>query len=49
MFVCGATDGWVRYMLNDKGLKVGKAYPGVAVTVTGFKNIPDVGAPLYVV
>ena len=49
LFVCGISDGRVRYMLDDFGNKITKAFPGQAVTVSGFKTIPDVGQPLYVV
>ena len=36
-------------MKNDKGLSVQKAFPGEAIHLTGFKHLPDVGNPLYVV
>lgn len=36
-------------MINDKGDRIQKAYPGQAVIVAGFKDFPDVGIPLYVV
>lgn len=47
--MCGTSDGRVKFMLNDKGFRIKKAYPGQAVIVSGFKDFPDVGHPLYVV
>ena len=35
--------------MNDMGQTVKEAYPGEAVHMTGFKTMPEVGNPLYVV
>ena len=35
--------------MNDVGKVTQEAYPGEAVHMTGFKEIPEVGNPLYVV
>ena len=49
LFVAGTYEGKVRYLMNDVGTQTKEAYPGEAVHMTGFKEIPDVGNPLYVV
>ena len=49
LFVAGTHEGKVRYLMNDVGTQTKEAYPGEAVHMTGFKEIPDVGNPLYVV
>ena len=49
LFVAGSTEGKVRYLMNDMGKHIAEAFPGEAVHMTGFKEIPDVGNPLYVV
>ena len=36
-------------MMNDVGQLVKEAYPGEAVHLSGFKEHPEVGNPLYVV
>lgn len=43
LFVCGTAEGKIKQILNDKGQRISKAIPGQAVTVTGFKSLPDVG------
>jgi len=48
-FVCGEHEGKLRFMKDDNGKNVNKAFPGQAVHVSGFKSFPDVGSPLYVV
>jgi len=35
--------------MNDVGKNVNEAFPGEAVHMTGFKVMPEVGNPLYVV
>ena len=35
--------------MNDLGEGVSEAFPGEAVHMTGFKEIPEAGNPLYVV
>lgn len=47
VFVCGQHEGRVRFMRNDQGKNVSKAFPGQAVHLAGFKNYPEVGMPLY--
>lgn len=46
-FVCGISEGKVRFMKNDQGKNVKIAYPGEAVHLAGFKSFPEVGSPLY--
>jgi len=36
-------------MKDDNGKIVKVAYPGQAVHISGFKEFPEVGSPLYVV
>mmetsp|Transcript_4157 Transcript_4157/g.5522 ORF Transcript_4157/g.5522 Transcript_4157/m.5522 type:complete len:121 (+) Transcript_4157:242-604(+) len=49
LFVSGAFEGKVRYLMDDMGKHTKEAFPGEAVHMTGFKEIPEVGNPLYVV
>jgi translation initiation factor IF-2 len=49
VFVCGTGEGKVRFMINDQGKQVKEVYPGQACKLGGFKQFPDVGAPLYAV
>ena len=49
LFVSGVHDGKVKLMMNDMGQQLRDAYPGEAVHITGFKEIPEVGNPLYAV
>ena len=49
LFVSGTHDGKVRIIMNDIGEHVTEAFPGEAVHITGFKEIPEVGNPLYAV
>ena len=49
LFVSGVHDGKVKLMMNDMGQQVKDGYPGEAVHITGFKEIPEVGNPLYAV
>ena len=49
LFVSGTHEGKVRLLINDVGKNVSEAYPGEAVHMTGFKEMPEVGNPLYVV
>ena len=49
LFVSGLNDGKVRLLMNDIGKTVKEAYPGEAVHMIGFKTMPEVGNPLYVV
>ena len=48
-FVCGHTEGRVRYLRNDKGEPVKQALPGESVFVCGFKSEVDMGSALYTV
>lgn len=48
-FLCGTSYGKIRTMKNDLGETVDVAYPGQAVEITGFKNIPQTGSMLCVV
>lgn len=47
IFICGPSEGRVRYMKNDQGKNVKQAYPGQAVHLAGFRSFPEVGSPLY--
>ena len=49
MFVSGIHEGKVKFIMNDLGQHVSEAFPGEAVHISGFKQIPEVGNPLYVV
>ena len=49
LFVSGVYEGKVRLIMNDMGKQLKEAYPGEAVHLTGFKSMPEVGNPLYVV
>jgi len=48
-FVCGTSQGKIRYMINDHGERITEAHPGTSVTVGGFKDTPDVGLLMNVV
>jgi translation initiation factor IF-2 len=41
--ICGTSHGKVRLMFDPAGRNVKEAYPGMAVTVTGWKTLPNVG------
>lgn len=41
--LCGTSHGKVRVMLDSQGRTVKAAYPGMAVTVTGWKTLPNAG------
>lgn len=41
--ICGTHHGKVRSMLDSSDKPVGAAYPGMAVTVTGWKSLPNAG------
>ena len=47
VFVCGISEGKVRFMKDDSGKNIKIAYPGEAVHLAGFKSFPEVGSPLY--
>ena len=49
IFVCGTHDGKIRHMKDDHGRMVSEAFPGQAVHISGFKDFPEVGSPLYIV
>lgn len=49
LFVSGLHEGKIRLIMNDIGQHVKEAYPGEAVHITGFREMPEVGNPLYVV
>lgn len=49
MFVSGIHEGKIRLIMNDRGEHVQEAFPGEAVHIKGFKEMPEVGNPLYVV
>ena len=46
-FVCGLSDGRVKFMRDDNGKTLKKVGPGRSVTIGGLKEIPEVGMPLY--
>lgn len=41
--ICGTSHGKVRLMFDSAGRGVKEAYPGMAVTVTGWKALPNAG------
>jgi translation initiation factor IF-2 len=41
--ICGTSHGKVRVMLDSQGRTVKAAHPGMAVTVTGWKTLPNAG------
>ena len=43
VFVCGATWGRVRSLMNDVGKRVEEAPPSMPVEVAGFNDLPDAG------
>lgn len=49
MFVCGTSDGKIKFMKDDASRMVTEAFPGQAVHIGGFKDFPEVGNPLYAV
>ena len=48
-FVCGTSEARIRFMKDDNGRVIKEAYPGQAVHISGFKDFPEVGNPLYAV
>lgn len=46
-FICGNTDGRIRYIYDDNGQQIKQLFPGQSGRVSGFKEIPDPGFPLY--
>ncbi len=42
-FICGPFAGKVRSLINDRGVAVKAAHPGMPVEVIGFEEIPNVG------
>jgi translation initiation factor IF-2 len=42
-FICGPFDGKVRSLINDRGVAVKSAHPGMPVEVIGFEELPNVG------
>jgi translation initiation factor IF-2 len=48
-FVCGATSGRVRSMVNDLGERVMEAGPSTPVEVAGFSDVPEAGDAFQVV
>ncbi len=49
VFVAGAQTGKVKALMNDKGLAVDAAIPGMPVEVLGLDALPQAGDPLSVV
>jgi translation initiation factor IF-2 len=49
VFVCGATWGRVRSMVNDQGERLQEAGPSTPVGVSGFNELPSAGDTLQVV
>lgn len=47
--VAGACQGKIRAMLNDKGKRVKKAKPSMAVEIVGLSDVPTAGEKFYVV
>jgi len=41
--ICGTSHGKVRVMFDSTGRSVREAHPGMAVTVTGWKTLPNAG------
>ncbi|MFP3940701.1 MAG: translation initiation factor IF-2 [Thermoanaerobaculia bacterium] len=48
-FVCGATSGRVRSMMNDRGERLKEAGPATPVEVAGFSDVPAAGDVFQVV
>ncbi|MGL4400669.1 MAG: translation initiation factor IF-2, partial [Luteolibacter sp.] len=42
-FICGPFSGKVRSLINDRGVAVKSAHPGMPVEVIGFEELPNVG------
>jgi translation initiation factor IF-2 len=42
-FICGPYAGKVRSLINDRGVAVKAAHPGMPVEVIGFEELPNVG------
>ena len=42
-FICGPFAGKVRSLINDRGVAVKSAHPGMPVEVIGFEELPNVG------
>ncbi len=42
-FICGPFAGKVRSLINDRGVAVKTAHPGMPVEVIGFEELPNVG------
>ena len=42
-FICGPYAGKVRSLINDRGVAVKTAHPGMPVEVIGFEELPNVG------
>jgi translation initiation factor IF-2 len=42
-FICGPYAGKVRSLINDRGVAVKSAHPGMPVEVIGFEELPNVG------
>jgi translation initiation factor IF-2 len=49
VFVCGATWGRVRSMMDDRGERLKDAGPSTPVSVSGFQDVPAAGDTLQVV
>jgi len=42
-FICGPYAGKVRSLINDRGVAIKSAHPGMPVEVIGFEELPNVG------
>jgi len=42
-FICGPFAGKVRSLINDRGVTIKSAHPGMPVEVIGFEELPNVG------
>ena len=42
-FICGPYAGKVRSLINDRGVAIKAAHPGMPVEVIGFEELPNVG------
>jgi len=42
-FICGPFAGKVRSLINDRGITIKSAHPGMPVEVIGFEELPNVG------
>ena len=47
--VAGTTSGRIRAMIDDKGRRIKKAGPSIAVSVLGFSEVPNAGDPVFAV